>query len=121
MVSQCFCGCGQRAVQRHHAVYEAELRRLYRTWKKAGDTRGWTLTRLTRDPRVLLPVARSCHDEHHARIRPLPAACLPDGVFEFAREIMTPGQAYEFISRRYSGDDPRLDELLAEHEREMAA
>jgi hypothetical protein len=35
-------------------------------------------------------------------------------VFEFARELMDAGPAYEYLGRFYAGSDPRLDALLAE-------
>jgi hypothetical protein len=96
--ARCVCGCGRRAVQSHHAVYEQHVR-------SAGGS--------IRDPRNLVPVAHGCHGAHHARSRPLAVHVLPDGVFEFASELMGAGAAYEYLSRRYSGCDPRLEALLS--------
>lgn len=97
MKGRCVCGCGRRAVQQHHAVYVQELRRL------GGSVK---------DRRNLVGVAYDCHGAHHARVRPLAAHVLPDSVFEFAYELMGAGAAYEYLRRRYSGGDPRLEELL---------
>lgn len=74
-------------------------------WRKLRDLMG--------DERNLVPVAKSCHDSHHDRVRPLPLRVLPDCVFEFAEQVMGAGAAYEYLSRRYAGGDRRLDALLA--------
>jgi hypothetical protein len=94
-VPVCFCGCGRRGVQKHHAVYAQHLRR---TEKK--------------DRRNLVPVAVDCHSAHHQRRRPFRLAALPDSVYEFAEEILGVGPAYEYLRRRYAGADARLDGLL---------
>lgn len=93
----CFCGCGNRAVHRHHVVYVQELRR-------AGGS--------PRDRRNLVLVAHDCHGGHHNRSHPYALRVLPDSVFEFAAEVLGPGPAFEYLKRRYSGDDVRLDALL---------
>jgi hypothetical protein len=95
--ARCIAVCGARAVHRHHAVYEQVVRR------EGGDLR---------DPRNLVPVCFACHAAHHNRQRPLPLHVLPDSVFVFARELLGGGQAHVELSRRYVGDDPRLDALL---------
>lgn len=92
-------GCGRRGVHRHHAVYEQHIDR------EGGNAR---------DQRVLVWVCRSCHDAHHARTAPLPVRVLPDGVFEFAAELLGGPAAYEYIVRRYRGRDARLEALLEE-------
>lgn len=111
---RCVCGCGQRAVHMHHAgLYVQDIRRV------PGRDRG-ERSRLMADGRNLVPVALSCHADHHNASRRLPLECLPDGVFAFASWLLGPGPAYELLSRRYSGVDPRLDALLAEWEAEAA-
>jgi hypothetical protein len=117
-VTRCICGCERRGPLRHHCVYEQELDRIWRG-AEAAERRGgraplaWpTKTALWRDSRNLVPVAHSCHGAHHNRSRPLSAWRLPDGVFEFARELLGAGAAYEYISRRYAGSDARLEALL---------
>lgn len=97
----CVCGCGVPAVHRHHVVYRQEIQR------EGGDVR---------DPRVLVPVAERCHARHHSQMRPLQLARLPDRVFDFARELLGAGRAYEYLRRRYAGEDPRLDALLIDEE-----
>lgn len=96
----CFCGCGERAVQEHHVVYAQELVRLG----------GWGLL----DARNLVPVALLCHGRHHSRQAPYVLSRLPDSVFEFAAEVMGAGRAYNYLGRRYAGEDRRLDALLEE-------
>jgi hypothetical protein len=70
-VPVCFCGCGQRGVQKHHVIYAQHLRR---TEKKDG--------------RNLVPVAVACHAAHHQRRQPFTLAALPDQVYEFAEEVL---------------------------------
>jgi hypothetical protein len=94
----CACGCGKRATQLHHAVYQQHLQR--------GDPR---------DPRNLVPLYHRCHMAHHG-IEPLPLSVLPSSVFEFARETLGAGAAFNYLTRRYAGSDWRLDELLTEWE-----
>lgn len=105
----CVCGCGFNAVQEHHVITQQELRRV--PGKNAEERR-----RLTRDKRNLVPVALGCHDAHHNGTRRLQLPCLPDRVFAFASWVMGPGKAYEYFTRFYRGEDPRLDALLHAHE-----
>jgi hypothetical protein len=93
-VAVCFCGCGQRGVQKHHVIYEQHLRPL---------TRPEARRTLLRDSRNLV---------HHQRGRPFTLAALPDTVYEFAEEVLGAGPAYEYLRRRYAGPDARLDGLL---------
>jgi hypothetical protein len=65
------------------------------------------------DPRNHVPVAFACHGNHHGRSRPFPLERLPDAVYEFAAELMGPA-AFDYLRRRYSGEDARLDALLRE-------
>jgi hypothetical protein len=103
----CVCGCGARAVQMHHVVYRQELRRVAET-----RNNGTRLTVLARDVRNLVPLAKACHDAHHARQAPLELRVLPDSVFEFAAEVLEPGPAWSYLDRRYRGRDPRMDAML---------
>lgn len=66
-----------------------------------------------KDPRNLVDINHRCHERHHCRVAVLPLAVLPDSVFEFALELMGAGPAYEYLRRRYQGEDARLGELLA--------
>lgn len=97
MKDRCICGCGARAVHRHHCVVESLVKR------HGGDLR---------DARNLVPLAVRCHLNHHARARPLELRVLPDSVFVFAAELLGGGPAYEYLARTYRGRDPRLDALL---------
>jgi hypothetical protein len=66
------------------------------------------------DPRNGLPVTRQQHADHHAGVDRLPLAELRDENFVFAAELLGGPAAYEYLRRRYRGDDPRLDALLNE-------
>jgi hypothetical protein len=102
-VTRCICGCEKRAVHEHHVCYAQTVRR------EGGDIR---------DKRNLVPMAFGCHAAHHNRSRPLSAWRLPDAVFEFARELLGAGAAYEYLARRYAGSDHRLEALLQDDLRE---
>jgi hypothetical protein len=95
-------------------VYEQELRKL----ASARGERGW-LKRVVRDDRNLVPVAHRCHGRHHSRAAVYPLAIVPDSVFEFAVEVMGASRAFNYLERRYAGDDPRLDALLTVRGGEM--
>jgi len=68
---------------------------------------------LAADKRNLVWLAYDCHMAHHNRAPALTLAKLPDSVFEFAAELLGPGEAFEYLRRRYDGQDARLDALLA--------
>lgn len=125
MTVLCFCGCGARAEDRHHCLYEQDLRRAYRSTRPAAVRGGlekdpaWL--ELTYDPRNLVSVSRRCHSNHHSRARPYHLPMLPDSVFEFAAEVLGAGRAYNWLRRHYNGEDPRLDALLVVESREEAA
>ncbi len=109
----CIC-CGQLADVLHHVVYRQELRRV-------AKSNGLDYEALIRDGRNLVPMRKSfCHANHHARAAPLRLALLPPCVYAFAAETLGTGPAYEFLRRRYAGEDARLDALLHEYEREAA-
>jgi hypothetical protein len=101
--ARCICGCGRRGVQKHHAVYEQEVKRL-----------GGAVD----DPRNLVRVWHECHAAHHARVQAFALRRLPASVFAFAEELMGAGPAYEYLRRRYAGEDERLDGLLRRYEAE---
>jgi hypothetical protein len=123
-MTRCFCGCGkQTGLQLHHVVYQQELRRVVREEHKAAGLAGppdiiREMT-LRGDVRNMVPVGRRCHAAHHNRSKPYELRRLPDSAFEFAAELMGTGRAYEYLRRRYAGDDARLDALLS-NEREAA-
>lgn len=115
---RCICGCGARRVQFHHAVYQQQLRKVVREeHRKAGGLGPPDVIRemtLVNDSRNLVPVGPKCHAAHHGRSRVLALRMLPDSVFEFAAEVLGAGAAYEYLRRRYEGEDERLDALLSE-------
>lgn len=113
---KCACGCGQRAANRHHIVYQQTLRDVARSAGRRGFRRRDVEVSLTTDRRNLMWLAFDCHMAHHGRSKVLPLVLLPDEAFEFARETLGAGVAYETLRRAYRGTDVRLDALL-----EMAA
>lgn len=101
--SQCVhpsCEDPHRPSHEHHVVYEQHVKR------EGGDR--W-------DPRNALRLCVSCHSSHHRRGRVLPLRALRDVNFEFAFELLGPA-AYDYLTRRYAGDDPRLREWLRRSE-----
>lgn len=104
MRRRCICGCGERVAARHHVVYAQHVR--------AGRRKGRELADLLTDARNLVDVAYRCHADHHARARPYPLAMLPDSAFAFAGEVLGPA-AFDYLRRRYAGDDDRLSALLS--------
>lgn len=120
MRGRCICGCAkQRGLQRHHVIYQQELRRL--ATDEFGRRDRAREARLVADPRNLVPVAPRCHAAHHSRATPLRVCWLPNSVFEFAEEVMGAGPAHAYLSRFYAGGDRRLDELLERADAELAA
>lgn len=99
MKARCVCGCGAKAVQRHHVIYRQHLR-------QAGGS--------VKDARNLVPIAHACHGGHHSGARRLRVVRLPDPVFEFAIELLGAERAALYLGRYYAGSDPRLDALLSE-------
>ena len=90
------CGARDR-LQQHHVVYEQHIRRA------GGDP--W-------DPRDSMTLCVSCHTSHHKALRlTLPLALVPDAAIAFAGDLMGPA-AYDYLRRRYGGEDPRVDALL---------
>lgn len=82
----------------HHVVYRQTVIR------EGGDP--W-------DPRNAFTICASGHARHHHRTRPIPLAALPDSAYEFAADLLGAEAAFNYLTRRYAGTDPRLDELLA--------
>lgn len=97
-VSCARCGVGN-ALHLHHVIYRQEVRR----------RGGWVF-----DPRDGLTLCVACHTSHHKNLREntLPLVLLRDENYEFAAELMGPGAAYEYLRRRYGGEDERLEGLL---------
>lgn len=111
MPDLCFCGCGKKAAHDHHVVYVQELRR-------QSNAQALKLRPLTSDRRNIVRVAFDCHHAHHTSPRAQARYLLerlPDSVFEFAGELLGGGRAYEYLRRRYRGEDPRLDALCPVH------
>lgn len=92
------------SVDTHHVVYRQEVRR------QSGDE--W-------DPDNALSLCHGCHSSHHKRgTRIVPLAALRDTNYEFAEHLLGADYAYEYLRRRYAGDDPRLDALRLKGDKE---
>lgn len=94
---RCICGCGRNGHQLHHAVYAQHLGREHR-----------------KDKRNLVPVYHQCHGAHHGRSRALSLHMLPDSVFAFASEVLGAEKGFEYLRRRYDGQDLRHERMLLE-------
>ena len=92
--------CREGATDAHHIVYEQELRKC-------------CLPRWDRRDGIAL--CRPCHDAHHNASRRIPLSALPDQALEFAFEQLGP-RAYDYLKRRYSGHDPRMEWFLEQTE-----
>lgn len=112
----CACGCGQRSANKHHAVYRQKLREVAARRERDKRARATLVRELEADERNLVWLAFGCHQAHHGQHWRLPLGKLPDSVFAFAAEVLGAGEAFEYLRRRYHGQDVRLDALL-----EMAA
>jgi len=98
-------GCRERSFQAHHVVYEQHL-------KKVGEG-PWS-------PRNALRLCPGCHAAHHSRTRPVPLKALTSANVLYAFEVLGPA-AHTYLTRRYAGEDPRVEEALVEAERKEAA
>jgi hypothetical protein len=58
-----------------------------------------------------MTLCQSHHRRHHLRTDVISLALLSDAAIEFAGELLGPA-AYDYLRRRYGGDDPRVDALL---------
>jgi hypothetical protein len=65
------------------------------------------------DPDNALTLCNGCHSSHHNRgALVVPLSALRDENYAFAVALMGAGPAYEYLRRRYAGNDTRLDALL---------
>lgn len=91
------CPGTERRTNEHHVVYEQKVRRV------GGDPY---------DGRNALLVCISCHMSHHRRgRRVIPLVALRDENYEFAVELLG-AAAFDYLRRRYVGEDPRLQAVL---------
>lgn len=91
------CEDPRTRVNEHHVVYEQHVRR-------AGGDR-W-------DPRNALALCVPCHMSHHRRgTKIVPLVALRDENYAFAFELLG-AAAFDYLRRRYVGDDPRLHAWL---------
>lgn len=102
-------GCMARGVHRHHVVYEQHLRR---EWDGNADVRKlWPrYAMLKNDPRNLMDLCVGCHLGRFGHHR-LSVKELSEDALDFAFELLGP-KAYDYLRRRYAGDDPRLETRL---------
>ena len=89
--------CKLRAAkQGHHVVYKQELRK-----------RHWPLY----DLRDQMALCDQCHGDHHSANGKIPLSALSDRALDFAFGLLG-AHAFDYLHRRYSGDDPRLKQRL---------
>lgn len=92
------CRAAEHGMHQHHVVYRQELVRVN------GDV--W-------DPDNALQLCHGCHSSHHRRgMRIVPLSALRDENYAFAVIALGAGPGYEYLRRRYSGEDPRLAAIL---------
>lgn len=92
--------CGQKnGLVNHHVIYRAEVQRC------GGDV--W-------DSRNAITLCSQCHEKHHSRHTVICLAALRNENIEFAFELKG-SAAYNYLTRRYEGDDPRVDVALMEY------
>ncbi len=91
------CGGQIHNLDHHHIVYRQAVVRA------GGDV--W-------DPRNGITLCSGCHPKQHNSTRwSLALTALPASAYAFASELLGPGAAYNYLRRRYAGDDPRLEAL----------
>lgn len=83
----------------HHVVYEQHVK------NEGGDIF---------DPWNCLRLCRRCHERHHDRNPALPLTILRQNNIDFAAVLLGAARAYEYLTRRYSGSDDRVDRLIEE-------
>lgn len=93
--------CGRGGAHRHHIIYSQHV-------VAVSPALAW-------DTRNRLGLCGFHHRSHHGRSATIPLALLPDSAYEFAAELLGAGAAYEYLARRYRGDDSRLVALLSEY------
>jgi hypothetical protein len=102
MTAQCChpdCERASARLQQHHVVYVQHVPKGVEVY----------------DPRNGVTVCVRCHGSHHRRgTKVIPLSVLPDAAFAFAREVLGPGAAAEYLGKRYAGTDRRLDALEAD-------
>lgn len=88
----------RRGAHSHHVTYEQELR-----------NRGLPLY----DRMNLMELCVDCHFGHHNRSKVIPLMMLSDDHLEYAFAKLG-AFAYDYLKRRYAGEDPRLELRLEE-------
>lgn len=85
--------CSQRrASAAHHVLYKQHLARYAEPL--------W-------DRRNSMALCGDCHERHHARSRPIQASVLNVVQIDYIFEVLGPN-GYDYIRKRYPGEDPRL-------------
>ena len=81
------CGTRRGPFHLHHVIYRQEVRR------NRGNQK---------DPANLMPLCVPCHQDHHARKRPVPLARVPAEAVEFAVRLLGEDRAHVYLTRRYA-------------------
>lgn len=53
-----------------------------------------------------------CHGQHTRGFKRMPLSCLTDRNIAYAVTLLGEPKAHEYLTRHYSGEDPRVDALL---------
>jgi hypothetical protein len=107
----------RRATHTHHVVYEQKL-------NEVADSRGFENPSTERRQLVFnvenaFAICFDCHHAHHHASRRIPLYLLSDSNLVFAfRELGA--HAYDYLRRRYAGEDERLEVHLRECMKEAA-
>lgn len=88
----------KKAAHSHHVTYEQELRK-----------RGLPLY----DRLNLMELCMDCHFSHHNRSKVIPLMMLSDDHLDYAFAKLG-AYAYDYLTRRYAGEDDRLESRLEE-------
>ena len=62
-------------------------------------------------PDDALRVCVPCHLRHHSARKRIPLTCLTDDNIRYAFKVLG-ARAFDYLQRRYAGDDPRLEIFL---------
>lgn len=96
------CGKGS-GIQHHHVIFRQHIERVGGDCWHSDDA-------LALCVQCHLGVAHTFH---------LPLTVLRDENYRFARDLLGPERAYEYLRRRYIGSDPRLEALEKEYDHSL--
>lgn len=97
---RCCAVCGSRGgYDAHHVIEKSHLRE-------------WGLPQYV--AANCLRLCGDCHRRHTERSKKVPLSALRNENIDYAAVLLGAGKAYNYLSRRYAGTDPRVTDLLEE-------